>query len=422
MRVLLISANTEQINMPVLPTGLASVAATTEQFGHQVQFLNLMVRDGCRAAVELAVEDFQPEVIGISVRNIDDQNMQNPRFLLDPIKDIVRTCKKLSVAPIVLGGAGFSLFPRSVLSYLGADMGIGGEGEEAFVALLEALSNKANPAHVPGVVLPEGISAGRRIQKLSLLPFPEGLLSLPRSLDNQKIWLPFQTRRGCPMDCSYCSTAVIEGRILRKRSIKSAVDHIARFFEAGFTHFFLVDNTFNLPTAYAKEFCREIIRRRLDIRWRCILYPWKVDADMVDGMARAGCVEVSLGFESGSGKILQMLNKRFQPEEVRSIAKMLQDHGIGRNGFLLLGGPGETKETVLESLHFADSLGLEAMKVTAGIRIYPHTKISRIAMEEGRIAADDDLLFPTFYLAEDLDGWLQETVRQWTDKRPNRHP
>jgi radical SAM superfamily enzyme YgiQ (UPF0313 family) len=421
MRVLLVSANTEQINMPVLPVGLACVAASTEGAGHEVHLLNLMAKENCLPTLTHTIEAFQPEVIGLSVRNIDDQNMQSPKFLLDVVRDVVTHCRKISRAPIVLGGAGFSIFPQSTLSYLGANMGICGEGEEAFLPLLERIATRTNPADVPGLVLPQRVSAPRRIRKLDALPFPKELLSFPTSFNRQKIWLPFQTRRGCPMDCTYCSTAAIEGRALRKRSVKVAVDSISRLAEAGFTHFFLVDNTFNLPPSYARDFCGEITRRRLDIQWRCILYPWRIDEDMVEEMARAGCVEVSFGFESGSREVLRSLNKRFLPEEVRSISGRLKEHGVSRMGFLLLGGPGETKETVRESLSFAESLELEAIKVTTGIRIYPQTKLSRIAIEEGRMAPGENLLFPTFYQATGLDGWLQETVREWVSKRPNWH-
>ncbi len=421
MRVLLVSANTEQINMPVLPVGLACVAAATENAGHEVRFLNLMVKENSLSILEETLENFQPEVIGLSVRNIDDQYMPSPNFLLEPVRDMVRCCRKFSRAPIVLGGAGFSIFPQSTLSYLDADMGICGEGEEAFVNLLEGISRQTDLADVAGLVLPKSASAPRRIRRLDELPFPKPLLSLSRNFDNRKIWLPFQTRRGCPMNCSYCSTAAIEGRLLRKSSVRVAVDSIARLVEGGFTHFFLVDNTFNLPSSYAKDLCNEIIRRKLDIQWRCILYPWRVDADLVGRMAQAGCVEVSLGCESGSRTMLRALNKRFQPEEVRSISKLLKDHGIACMGFLLLGGPGETKETVLESLSFADSLEVEAMKITTGIRIYPQTKLSLIAVGEGLIAKGNDLLFPTFYLAQNLDGWLQETIHEWMSKRPHWH-
>jgi hypothetical protein len=88
-------------------------------------------------------------------------------------------------------------------------------------------------------------------------------------------------------------------------------------------------------------------------------------------------------------------------------------------GFLLFGGPGETQKTVSESLLFADSLDLEAMKITIGIRIYPNTAIARTAIEEGLIAADENLLFPKYYLAKELEGWLRKTVNDWMEKRPH---
>jgi hypothetical protein len=86
-------------------------------------------------------------------------------------------------------------------------------------------------------------------------------------------------------------------------------------------------------------------------------------------------------------------------------------------GFLLLGGPGETKETATESLLFADSLALEAMKITIGIRIYPNTALQRIAIKEKRIDAEDDLLIPKFYVSKGLQTWLRETVKAWMATR-----
>ena len=136
-------------------------------------------------------------------------------------------------------------------------------------------------------------------------------------------------------------------------------------------------------------------------------------------MAKAGCKEVSLGFESGSKKILAKMNKRYTLADVRQISERLKKFGIGRMGFLLLGGPGETKETANESLVFADSLGLEAMKITIGIRIYPHTPLAQAAVKEGLIKADDTLLFPKFYMTKGLESWLRKTVKAWMETRPN---
>jgi radical SAM superfamily enzyme YgiQ (UPF0313 family) len=320
-------------------------------------------------------------------------------------------------------GAGYSIFPQAALDFLEADVGIRGEGESAFLTLLERLRDKKDLSEIPGLYLPgrTSPSASGYIKSLSdiMLPLPGAHLSTPSTLKDQEIWIPFQSRRGCPLDCSYCSTATIEGRIIRKHDPEKVVDAISRYAEVGLDHFFFVDNTFNLPNSYADELCEQLIASKLKITWRCILYPWKVDDELVAKMAKAGCKEVSLGFESGSEKILAEMNKKYRPADVRRISERLKKFGIGRMGFLLFGGPGESKETANESLAFADSLGLEAMKITIGIRIYPHTALAQTAIKEGLIKADDNLLIPKFYIAKGLQGWLRETVNAWRETRPH---
>jgi radical SAM superfamily enzyme YgiQ (UPF0313 family) len=125
-----------------------------------------------------------------------------------------------------------------------------------------------------------------------------------------------------------------------------------------------------------------------------------------------------LGFESGSAPILGSFNKRFTADEVRAVARLFEAAGIHRRGFLMLGAPGETKATVEESLAFADSLNLDALKITLGIRIYPHTALARTAMQEKLIQPDDDLLFPRFYFAPSLRDWLPERVVAYASSRP----
>jgi radical SAM superfamily enzyme YgiQ (UPF0313 family) len=382
MKALLVSANTEPINIPVLPLGLACVTAAVQAAGHEAELLNLMYQQDASEVLKQAIKGFQPELIGISVRNIDDQCMENPRFLLDSVKGVVADCRSLSSAPIVLGGAGYSIFPRSALAYLGADMGIQGEGEKAFVTLLERLSQDADLSGIPGLYTPDkGLQAGvRSARDLDdyPLPLPHVHLPTPSTLNNGDIWLPF-----------------------------------------GFRKFFFVDSTFNLPSSYAKVLCEHLQKAGFGISWRCILYPWKVDEELVGKMAMAGCEEVSLGFESGSMDILRSMNKRFQPEEVHEISDKLKAYGIHRMGFLLLGGPGENKKTVEESLYFADSLGLEGMKVTTGIRIYPYTPLAQTAVKQGLITKDEELLFPTFYMAGELEDRLRVTLRDWMKERPH---
>ncbi len=423
MRVLLISANTELINMPVLPLGMAFVARAAEDAGHEVSQINLMTKPEALNALAEHIQKVQPDIIGISVRNIDDQVSSQPRFLLEPVKAIVSTCRQNSEAKIVLGGAGYSIFPRHALAYLGADMGIQGEGERSFVTLLDRLKNYDDLSNIPGLYHVDRSIANppAAFKKIDHFPFPQPGRHI-RTLEHigdEIIWLPFQTRRGCPLNCSYCSTPSIEGKTIRKRTPGLIIDAMAAYVSAGFDHFFFVDNTFNLPSDYSKDLCDQMLGSGLNITWRGILYPWKVEKELVAKMAESGCVEVSLGLESGSDIMLRKMNKQYRTEDVRRASDLLKTFGIRQMGFLLLGGPGETRQTVLESLEFADSLVLEMVKVTIGLRIYPDTELAFHARRTGQISPDDNLLFPQFYIENGMEAWIRQTVSAWMKDRPN---
>jgi radical SAM superfamily enzyme YgiQ (UPF0313 family) len=418
MNVLLISANTETMNVPPLPLGPACVAAAARKAGHSVTMADLLFREDGARSIPALLDETLPDVIGISVRNIDDQNMESPRFLLDSIREVVAACRQGCRAPIVLGGAGYTIFPEGALRRLGADMGVRGEGETAFPALLERIARGAPVSDVPGVCLPGTPPAPARFETdLDELPLPEPGLWIPPAVVERDLWVPVQTRRGCPMGCIYCPNPAIEGRAVRRRSTERIAAWLSVLRDAGARSFSFVDNTFNLPQPYAKELCRAILRAKLDIRMWCIVYPKWVDAELVDLMAGAGCRRVSLGFESGSDRMLRALNKHYSAADVEAVSGMFREAGIERDGFLLLGGPGETRDSVEESLSFADSLELESLRVTAGIRIYPGTPLALTALEEGVIRPGDDLLEPRFYLAERVRDWLPERVAAYRSRR-----
>jgi radical SAM superfamily enzyme YgiQ (UPF0313 family) len=419
VRVLLISANTETMSMPVLPLGLACVAAATQNAGNEVALLNLMFEGDPKSGIRNSIEDFRPNLIGISVRNIDDQNMPRPQFLLAPVREIIVSCRSLSDAPIILGGAGYSIFPESALRYLGADIGIQGEGEVVFPVVVDRISKGAQVSDIPGISLPGQPAEGRSFERnLDDLLLPEPSLWIPSGADNRKLWVPVQSRRGCPLDCTFCSTSAIEGKSVRRRSPDRIVKWLRDLRETGCRNFNFVDNTFNLPPTYAKDLCRQVIRAELDLNLWCIIYPKWIDTELVELMRQAGCRQISFGFESGSDRMLRSLNKQFNRQEVSAVSKMFAEAGIERMGFLLLGGPGETKDSVEESLSFADSLNLEALKITVGLRIYPQTPLARTAVSEGVIRADEDLLLPRFYLTPELRDWLPERVAAYRALRP----
>jgi len=158
---------------------------------------------------------------------------------------------------------------------------------------------------------------------------PEPGLWIPDVRDRADFWVPVQSRRGCPMDCSFCSTSAIEGRPIRMRSPDTVANWLEQLVTAGFCNIHFVDSTFNFPLAYAKELCRRIIERGLGINVWCLVYPKWIDGELVRLMARIGCREIGLGFESRSSRMLGSLHKGFTAEEVRAVSKMFAEAGSG---------------------------------------------------------------------------------------------
>ena len=409
MRVLLIAVNTERINMRVLPLGLAEVAAAARRAGHETRLLDLGPGDYPEATIARAWAALPPDVVGLSVRNIDNVDMRRARFLLPLAAAAVAACRAAGAAPIVVGGAGYSIFPRAALERLGADYGVRGEGETAFPARLETIARGGDAAAIPGVLVRGGGGGSAPARSVDLDRFPAAdFAAWSDAAADPELLVPVQTRRGCAMDCAYCSTALIEGRALRFRAVESVVRDLRAVADAGFRRVFFVDNVFNEPEAYALELCRAIAALGAPLEFRAIVYPRRLSPELARAMAAAGCVETSLGFESGDPGVLRALGKRFSPDDVRAVSDALAERGVRRRGFLLIGGPGETMDTVARSLAFAASLKLDGLKTTVGIRIYPGTPLAAAALREGVVAPDDDLLEPRFYLSPALRDHLDE--------------
>ena len=205
MKVLLINATREQINMPVFPIGLSCVASAAAQTGHDVKLVDCTLAPATPDYIKQVTSEFAPDVIGIGIRNIDTQNISAPMFLIKDAADAVKACREVSGAPIVLGGAGYSIYPEAALEFCGADAGIAGEGEAAFPRLLAHIENGGKAADAPGVVRPGAHGAIKRQfeRRLDLFPLP-GYREWESIGGKENIWIPVQSRRGCPLACSYC--------------------------------------------------------------------------------------------------------------------------------------------------------------------------------------------------------------------------
>jgi radical SAM superfamily enzyme YgiQ (UPF0313 family) len=230
MRVLLISSNRRSDALAAPPIGVCYIAGAAEAAGHDVRVVDLCFKRNIKEALRNSISDFAPQVIGVSVRNIDNVNLLFPVSYLPETAEVVNYIKTLTDAPIVLGGAGASLSPAAVLDYLKADFIVVSEGEDAFTRLLSALENGRSTQGIPGV----GSMNGNRFD---IDPPRHGGFSgfspeVGKWVDvgpYERIGSHYniQTKRGCPHRCIYCTYGrLIEGASVRLRSAVEVVDEI----------------------------------------------------------------------------------------------------------------------------------------------------------------------------------------------------
>lgn len=427
MRVLLISENQCRENLIPYPLGTAWIAAVVRAAGHEVAGLDLMFSEDIAADTASSVAGFRPDCVGVSVRNIDNQDMVNEEFYLPPVREVVAAIRSETDAPVVLGGAGFSIFPLECMEYVDVGLGVAGEGEVAFPRLLECLESGADPSRLPGVaVRRDGIS---RLNPpgpppdLRLLPLPDHetfdvrLYNWARG-SGPPFTANVQTRRGCHMRCIYCSSPLVEGRAVRIRDPVSVADEMQELDRLRIKFAIVTDSLFNYPPEYAGALCREIASRELDIRWSASHNPAYNDPELFWLMREAGCNMLSIGNESGSEDMLSALRKGFSKEQILESVRGARDAGLRFYCFLMLGGPGETRATVEESLEFLLQLEPDSVRLTIGVRIYPGCELERIALREGVISRGQGLLEPAFYLAPEVEPWIYGYMEEFCREHP----
>ncbi|MEJ5185857.1 MAG: radical SAM protein [Candidatus Geothermincolales bacterium] len=428
MRILLVSENRCRDNLVPYPLGISLVAGSALRAGHEVLGVDLMFEEEPVRAVVSAIEEFDPQLVGLSVRNVDNQDMWRSVFYLEDLRELVMALKGATGAPIVLGGAGFSIFPREILEYLDLCLGVVGEGEDTFIKLVDCLESGGNPAGLPGVAFrderwtmvnpPADPLSPAMYPRPARDVFPAGAYRWkPGSGEGTPFVSNLQSRRGCPMRCIYCTNPTIEGRSIRLRPIPEVVGEMEELREKGVDFAVFTDSLFNHPLDYAKELCKEITRREPGLRWWCTVNPRFGDEELLEMMVRAGCVGISLGNESGSDEMLERLGKDFAVKDVERMVSAAMRSGLRVNCFLLLGGPGEDRSTVEESVDLMDRLNPHQVTVTVGIRVYPGSRLEELALERGFVKKGQNLLYPAFYLEKGLEDWLRPYVEEVCGQR-----
>jgi len=405
MKVLLISSNTATSPYPVYPLGMGAIAAALRHAGHETAMFDWFVAEESPEALREALRRHRPELVGISIRNLDNVNLLNEKRYTAVVAALVQAVREEVGVLVVLGGSGYSLLPEILLRETGADYGIVGEGERLIVELVEAIAQGRPP--VAGAILRNsGYIEGSMLRGAYYDPDMLGSYLRAGSIT------PIQTKRGCNLCCAYCSYPALEGRALRTRPARDVVDDVERLRSEHQTPYvFFTDSVFNDDRGAYLEVLREMKRRRVNIPWSAFLKPMGVTEDVAALMRETGLAAAELGSDAATDATLRGLRKSFRFAEVVSANDVLMKQGIAVAHYFMFGGPGETPDTVGEGIQNIRALRCTAAFVFLGIRILPHTELHRIALDEKMIASDCDLLEPVYYLSPAIErAWVERTL------------
>ncbi|MHB8835505.1 MAG: B12-binding domain-containing radical SAM protein [Candidatus Methylomirabilia bacterium] len=393
MKILLINANRLRDPIPVIPLGVCAVASAVEAAGHQTEVLDLCFSALPARSVRRAISRFRPDIVGITIRNIDTGSGYRPEFLIGEIRsEVIEPCKSVFDGPIVIGGAAAGINGPELLDYFDLPYAIQGDGEAAMIEFAARHGAGQPLSGMPGLVIrnPDGSTETNPpafVDDLDRLPTSDPHRHL--NLAPYRIYsspLQVQTKRGCALACSYCTYNRLEGNVYRLRDPEAVAEELERAVRAtGIRDVEIVDSTFNLPLDHAKAVLRSVVARNLRLRVSAMgMNPKYVDAELVELMRRSGFVEACFGIEAGSDPMLRSLGKNFTVADILRARQALRGTGIPVMWFLLLGAPGETRETIAETFRTVDRVAgpLDMVNIGVGIRVYKGAPIAGLWNQE----------------------------------------
>lgn len=431
MKILLINANRFKQPWPVIPFGLSCVAAALESKGYELQVLDLCFSKNCAEDLKKRILSFQPTMIGLSIRNIDNSAGYNTLFLLETTKnEIIKPLKSLFAGSIVIGGPSVGINGAEMLSYLDLNYAIRGDGEDAIVEFVRRIDAGISLEGLEGLVIRQ---EGKIIQNkqpllvkdLNKLPYvnPGKYIDLTqyRKYDSP---LQIQTKRGCALKCSYCTYNKIEGLKYRLRDAQIVADQIERLHrETGIKHLEFTDSTFNIPLNHCKKVLTALKQKNLNLNLRTMgLNPGAVDEELVDLMKQNGFRDVDLGAEAGCDKMLRSLGKHYTKKDVIHAGKLLQKKDIPITWYLLVGAPGETEETLKETFNTINQAASkwDLINIGVGLRVYKGSPIADGMKDNDPSCTSDEFLKPVAFIPDALSlEQVKKITKQFALKNPN---
>jgi anaerobic magnesium-protoporphyrin IX monomethyl ester cyclase len=407
MRVLLVQAFTALDMELVYPIGLAYLAAHLDE--HEVEIFDLNLhREAPFQALGACVESFGPEVVGISLRNM---KVGMPHLHTDdfaPQQETVEFLKKKCPdIKIIAGGTAFSLYATAMMSRVpGIDIGVWGEAEHRFPALLRTLDK---PESIPGVYHRGSDGEVRFSGPPPTVDF--GVLRPPQRdlvphgpyLESSPVSVGIQSKRGCALQCVHCSDVYLVGHNIRMRSARDVVDELEMMVhDHGVKRVFFCDQIFNIPVRHSIEICTEIVARGVEVQWSAWFNEHRktLPDELMVWLKRAGCNLLSFSPDHVDDRMLKKLDKNFRYEDMLYTVQVAKKHGMNVEYSFFLNAPGEDTRSLLSILRFlvharlqlGGQLRLFSLLMMQPIRIYPHTRLAELAVEAGIIDAGHDLI------------------------------
>lgn len=418
--------NTNTMVPPIAPIGLDYIAGAVKTAGFGVDVVDLCLSDNPDKTLKNYFAGHSPKLVGLSFRNTDDCFWPSAKWFVPDLVKRVNKIRTMTDSPIVIGGIGFSLFAQRIIEYTGADFGIRGDGEQAMVSLYKELRHLRHYEKVEGLIWH---TDGK--YHCNRPAWPEFLfLSTDRdAIDNRAYFekggqCGLETKRGCDRRCIYCADPVAKGSALRLRNPLDVADEVQSLINQGVEVLHICDSEFNIPSRHAYDVCREFNRRSLGdkIRWYTYMAVVPFDAELARVMKQAGCVGINFTGDSACSSMLKTYHKRHVKEDLASAIRLCRENGIRVMIDLLLGGPGETAETVSQTIDFIKQANPDCAGAPVGIRIYPGTPMADLAVKEGtpeknpnirrKYSGPVDFFKPTFYIANALGPQPVKLVKE----------
>jgi len=393
LRVLLIDP---KVNLPIdvrsSPSlGLAYLAAVSEQRGDDVRVLDMQSHD---LSLQQVVAEHPPDVVGITATTVQIESAWR----------VARELRQLTEARIVLGGPHPTVLPAESVQRPEVDIVVRSEGELTWTDLCDHLENGQPLDELPGITYQrEGkvIHNPDRavIKDVDVLPFPAYHLYRMDSYSNLQPTLdhiegpsyPILSSRGCPYRCNYCSQILPRG--WRARSPESVVSEWRWLVkDLGAAEIGVLDDSFNIDRQRALEICDRIIAEGLNhVPWIMIngIRANLADETLLGRMREAGCIRTAFGVESGNQRILDtVIHKQLTLDQVREAFKAAKAVGMETIGFFIIGLPGETEETMEDTIRFACELDPVVANFSMATP-FPGTEMYDQVLEQGRLLVHD---------------------------------